>query len=63
MIINDPFLLADLLTWDTKLQSDYNLSLNISQSPSIQVLSRYFQVSCFEVRNSNHNPISVPQGL
>ena len=37
--------------------------LYISQSPGIQVLSRYFQVSCFEVRNSYHNPISVPQGL
>ena len=36
---------------------------HISQSLSIQVLSRYFQVSCFEVRNSYHNPISVPQGL
>ena len=40
-----------------------HIYIYISQSPSIQVLSRYFQVSCFEVRNSNHNPISVPQGL
>ena len=38
-------------------------NLERSQSPSIQVLSRYFQVSWFEVRNSYHNPISVPQGL
>ena len=41
----------------------YAYIIYISRFPSIQVLSRYFQVSCFEVRNSNHNPISVRQGL
>ena len=52
--------------WRSKQYTYYiyiYIYLYISRFPSIQVLSRYFQVSCFEVRNSNHNPISVPQGL